>query len=102
MGEPLLSVLFCERGEVLGWSPVRAGSCGMRPSFIRFFCFIRRFWNQIFTCKQKATAEVTYMVLYLKKGGESKSLVTPSLYLTKCEMTMRVVLRPYFRTIHGR
>lgn len=28
----------------------RAGSGGMSPSFIRFFCFIRRFWNQIFTC----------------------------------------------------
>ena len=47
--DPLLSVLLCcERGEVL-WSPVREGSAGMRPSFIRFFCFIRRFWNQILT-----------------------------------------------------
>ena len=26
------------------------GSGGMRPSFIRFFCFILRFWNQILTC----------------------------------------------------
>lgn len=25
-------------------------SAGIRPSFIRFFCFIRLFWNQIFTC----------------------------------------------------
>lgn len=25
-------------------------SDGMRPSFMRFFCFMRRFWNQIFTC----------------------------------------------------
>jgi hypothetical protein len=28
---------------------VASGSGGIRPSFIRFFCFIRRFWNQIFT-----------------------------------------------------
>ena len=27
-----------------------AGSGGMSPSFIRFFCFIRLFWNQILTC----------------------------------------------------
>lgn len=26
-----------------------SGSAGTRPSLIRFFCFIRRFWNQIFT-----------------------------------------------------
>ena len=29
----------------------RAGSGGMSPSFIRFFCFIRRFWNQILICR---------------------------------------------------
>lgn len=26
------------------------GSGGMSPSFMRFFCFIRLFWNQILTC----------------------------------------------------
>jgi hypothetical protein len=26
-----------------------SGEEEIRPSFIRFFCFIRRFWNQIFT-----------------------------------------------------
>ena len=44
----LLSWLICVSGEV---SPTKAGSGGIRPSFIRFFCFIRRFWNQIFTWK---------------------------------------------------
>ena len=47
--DPLESVLFWDRGEV--FSPVRLGSGGIRPSFIRFFCFILRFWNQIFTWK---------------------------------------------------
>lgn len=28
----------------------RVGSGGISPSFIRFFCFIRLFWNQILTC----------------------------------------------------
>ena len=52
----LESVLwFCDKGEVLWWSggpppPVKVGSGGINPSFMRFFCFIRRFWNQIFTC----------------------------------------------------
>ena len=31
-------------------SPMRVGSGGIRPSFMRFFCFILRFWNQILTC----------------------------------------------------
>ena len=48
--DPLESVLFWDRGEV--FSPVRLGSGGIRPSFIRFFCFILRFWNQIFTWKR--------------------------------------------------
>lgn len=26
------------------------GSAGINPSFILFFCFMRLFWNQIFTC----------------------------------------------------
>lgn len=30
--------------------PLLIGSTGIKPSFIRFFCFIRLFWNQIFTC----------------------------------------------------
>ena len=32
------------------FSPIKDGSWGISPSFIRFFCFIRRFWNQILTC----------------------------------------------------
>ena len=53
-GPPLLleSVLwFCDKGEVLWWSwpPVKVGSGGISPSFMRFFCFILRFWNQILT-----------------------------------------------------
>ena len=47
--DPLESVLFWDKGLV--FSPVRLGSGGIRPSFIRFFCFILRFWNQIFTWK---------------------------------------------------
>ena len=47
--DPFESVLFCDNGDV--FSPVNVGSCGISPSFIRFFCFIRRFWNQIFTWK---------------------------------------------------
>ena len=49
--DPLESVLFWDKGEV--FSPVSVGSWGIKPSFILFFCFIRRFWNQIFTCKRK-------------------------------------------------
>lgn len=28
-------------------------SAGIRPSLTRFFCFMRRFWNQILTCNFK-------------------------------------------------
>lgn len=38
------SLLFSLGVETVG------GSGAIRPSFMRFFCFIRRFWNQIFTC----------------------------------------------------
>jgi len=58
VGPPLLllSVLWWEadKGEWPppdggGVSPVKEWSGGMRPSFILFFCFILRFWNQILT-----------------------------------------------------
>lgn len=30
------------------------GSAGINPSLMRFFCFIRRFWNQILTWKKNS------------------------------------------------
>ena len=89
-GPPLLlfeSVLWLcdERGEVLwGWSPPppvkREGSCGIRPSFMRFFCFIRRFWNQIFTCvslswSAPAISILLALVRYLLKWNSFSSSV---------------------------
>lgn len=38
-----------EVSSVLASLPGVAGEAEVRPSFSRFFCFMRRFWNQIFT-----------------------------------------------------
>ena len=65
----LESVLwFCDKGEVLWWSggpppPVKVGSGGINPSFMRFFCFIRRFWNQIFTCVSLSCSVLAISIL---------------------------------------
>ena len=84
-GPPLLleSVLwFCDKGEVLWWSPppVRAGSGGIRPSFMRFFCFIRLFWNHIFTwvslsCRAPAISILRALVRYLLKWNSFSNSV---------------------------
>lgn len=37
----------CSEFEMLGGGVVE--SIGTRPSFCRFFCFILRFWNQIYS-----------------------------------------------------
>ena len=63
--DPFESVLFWDKGEV--FSPVRVGSCGIKPSFIRFFCFIRRFWNQIFTWKGIGLGERLRMIHQLRE-----------------------------------
>lgn len=42
---------FSDESSAFSSQPVGvAGEMGSSPSFSRFFCFIRRFWNQIFTC----------------------------------------------------
>lgn len=38
------------------------GSAGTRPSFIRFFCFMRRFWNQILTYENSLLSIVSKIV----------------------------------------
>lgn len=48
------------------------GEMGKRPSFTRFFCFIRRYWNQIFTwvslsCRVTAISTLWALVRYLLK-----------------------------------
>lgn len=57
------------------------GSGAISPSFIRFFCFIRRFWNQIFTCVSlSCNAEAISMrlarVRYLLKWNSFSSSVS--------------------------
>ena len=89
VGPPLLllSVLWweAERGECPpmggGVSPVIEWSCGMSPSFIRFFCFIRRFWNQIltwvsFSCRAPAISILRARVRYLLKWNSFSSSVS--------------------------
>lgn len=56
-------------------------SAGMRPSFIRFFCFIRRFWNQIltwvsFSCNEVAISILLALVRYLLKWNSFSSSVS--------------------------
>ena len=83
--DPLESVLFCDNGEV--FSPVRVGSCGIKPSFIRFFCFIRRFWNQIWTDRGVMSSILARLWRWSKLGSGSSSKV-----FTKTASCSRVIL----------
>ena len=91
--DPLESVLFWDRGEV--FSPVRLGSGGIRPSFIRFFCFILRFWNQIFTWKatrvSKNILDQFYAHLFL---SHSERRVLGNIYLSFIQLKRRCNLYP--------
>lgn len=54
---------------------------GSNPSFSRFFCFIRLFWNQIFTwvsfnCKAAAISTRRALVKYLLKWNSFSSSVS--------------------------
>jgi len=56
-------------------------SAGISPSFMRFFCFILRFWNQIFTCvsfraKACAISILLALVRYLLKWNSFSSSVS--------------------------
>uniref|UniRef100_A0A6B0UBN0 Putative secreted protein n=1 Tax=Ixodes ricinus TaxID=34613 RepID=A0A6B0UBN0_IXORI len=53
----------------------------MRPSFMRFFCFMRRFWNQILTwvslsCSAVAISMRRARVRYLLKWNSFSSSVS--------------------------
>lgn len=64
---------FSEESSAFSSQPVGvAGEMGSSPSFSRFFCFIRRFWNQIFTCvslswREAAISTRLALVRYLLK-----------------------------------
>ena len=65
----------------LVFSPVSVGSGGISPSFIRFFCFILRFWNQIltcvsFSCRAAAISILRARVKYLLKWNSFSSSVS--------------------------
>lgn len=69
------SLLFSFGVETVG------GSGAISPSFILFFCFIRRFWNQILTCVSlSCNAEAISMrlarVRYLLKWNSFSSSVS--------------------------
>lgn len=58
----------------------RVGSGGISPSFIRFFCFIRLFWNHIltcvsFSCKAAAISIRRALVKYLLKWNSFSNSV---------------------------
>lgn len=58
-----------------------AGETGRSPSFSRFFCFMRRFWNQIFTwvslsCRDAAISTRRARVRYLLKWNSFSSSVS--------------------------
>lgn len=58
-----------------------AGEMGRSPSFSRFFCFMRRFWNQIFTwvslsCRDAAISTLRARVRYLLKWNSFSSSVS--------------------------
>ena len=62
-------------------SPVRMGSDGTSPSFMRFFCFILRFWNQTFTwvslsCSVSAISIRLALVKYLLKWNSFSNSVS--------------------------
>lgn len=64
---------FSDESSAFSSQPVGvAGEMGSSPSFSRFFCFIRRFWNQIFTCvslswREAAISTRLALVRYLLK-----------------------------------
>lgn len=90
----MLSSLWCELfwtvvGELLvlllpfidGVARFKLISGGMRPSFIRFFCFMRRFWNHIFTwvsfnCSADAISILRALVKYLLKWNSFSNSVS--------------------------
>lgn len=66
------------------WWPLPGGgvdvSVGINPSFILFFCFIRRFWNHIFTCVSLSARDWAISILlarvkYLLKWNSFSSSV---------------------------
>ena len=73
---------FSEDSSAFSSLPVGvAGEMGKRPSFSRFFCFIRRFWNQIFTwvslsCRDAAISTLRARVRYLLKWNSFSSSVS--------------------------
>lgn len=68
-------------GELLLLPEFKIGSGGISPSFILFFCFIRLFWNHIFTCvsfscKAEAISMRLALVRYLLKWNSFSSSVS--------------------------
>lgn len=69
---------------LLWWEPGGGGvdvSAGIKPSFIRFFCFMRRFWNHIFTwvslsCNAVAISMRLARVRYLLKWNSFSNSVS--------------------------
>lgn len=74
-------IKFVDVGELLSLLVLTIGSAGMRPSFIRFFCFILLFWNHIFTCvsfscNADAISILLALVRYLLKWNSFSSSVS--------------------------
>lgn len=70
---------------LLCWLPLPGGgvdvSAGIRPSLILFFCFMRRFWNQIltcvsFSCRDCAISILRARVRYLLKWNSFSNSVS--------------------------
>lgn len=80
----LLPLLTPPRFEIPALAPAPPfviGSVGIKPSFIRFFCFILRFWNHIFTCvsfncRAEAISILLALVRYLLKWNSFSSSVS--------------------------
>lgn len=72
-------------------------SAGISPSFMRFFCFMRLFWNQIFTCvsfncKDCAISILRARVRYLLKWNSFSSSV--SCFVVKFVRPVLLLLLP--------
>lgn len=73
---------FSDDSSVFSSLPVGvAGEMGSNPSFSLFFCFILRFWNQIFTCvslscSEAAISTLLALVKYLLKWNSFSSSVS--------------------------
>jgi len=73
---------FSDGSSAFSSQPVGvAGEMGSSPSFSLFFCFIRRFWNQIFTCvslswREAAISTRLARVRYLLKWNSFSSSVS--------------------------